>query len=152
MTPDDTISVEGGTRALTQAGLIEERSDPHEGCCFLSFSCSLLFARGPWLLAPGSWPLAPGPWPLSPGPWPLAPGSWLLLFLFLFLSLCVSLSLSLSLFLSLSLPVKGCVDLPVSNACMHDCLLSDLPRALDHTTNAFALAQACHEKDSHLTW
>ena len=38
-------------------------------------------------------------------------------------------------------------------ALLHSCFLfSALSRALDHIPNAFALAQACHRTDPHLTW
>ena len=41
--------------------------------------------------------------------------------------------------------VNQCVDSTPLHLCTLDCLLLDLSCAFDHTFNAFALAQACHE-------
>ena len=47
--------------------------------------------------------------------------------------------------------VNQCVDSTPLHLCTYDCLPLDLSHALDLTSNAFALAQACHKTDLHLT-
>ena len=72
--------------------------------------------------------------------------------LFFFFSLSLFLSFALSLFLSLSRLVGLHVDLILSHSCTIASFVTELVCALDHSSNAFVLAQDCHKIELHLSW
>ena len=54
--------------------------------------------------------------------------------------------------MSLSWPVGLYIDLTPLHSCMFVSLVTELLCALNHSSDAFALAQGCHKKELHLSW